>query len=221
MWPAEEPRRYWRHPVHERSPASRDSALIAAAFGAIVGSFPNVCIYRLPLGKSIVFPRRHARIAGARSRGRERAGRQLAVLRDAAAHQTSIGVRYPIIEALTAAMFAAAWWCLRSHAASGVAPDLRAALIVLFAIDLEHHLLPNVITCPGLSSDPLQFAEPGRVSSCGNPVGGGGCSALPRSTVSGTKKDWGWATSRCSPGRCLHRLETDAGNVDDGLSAGR
>ena len=61
-----------------------------------------------------------------------------------------IAIRYPIIEAMTAAMFAAAFayygpgWLFASRLILG------CALIVLFAIDLEHHLLPNVITLPGI-----------------------------------------------------------------------
>ena len=88
----------------------------------------------------------------------------------------TIGPRYPVIEALTAVMFALAWW------AYGPGPLLASrlvfgcALIVLFAIDLEHHLLPNAITLPGIAAGFVfsLFTEPGwSASLIGILVGGG------------------------------------------------
>ena len=61
-----------------------------------------------------------------------------------------IAVRYPIVEALTAAMFALAWWYYGPGPLLASRLVFGCALIVLFAIDLEHHLLPNAITLPGI-----------------------------------------------------------------------
>jgi leader peptidase (prepilin peptidase)/N-methyltransferase len=141
----------------------------ATAFGAIVGSFLNVCIYRLPRGESIVWPASacpHCRrllswyenvpvVSFLVLRARCRTCRG------------PISIRYPLIEALTALMFALAWWyygpgvLLASRLVFGV------ALIVLFAIDLEHQLLPRAITRPGIAVGFLFsfFAEPGWLSS--------------------------------------------------------
>jgi leader peptidase (prepilin peptidase)/N-methyltransferase len=150
----------------------------AAAFGALAGSFLNVCIYRLPLGKSVVWPASACPHCG-RSlswyenipvvswmllRGRCRTCR------------AAIGVRYPVIEALTAAMFGVAWWYYGPGVLLASRLVLGCALIVLFAIDLEHHLLPNVITLPGIAVGFVfsLFAEPGWVTSLiGALVGGG------------------------------------------------
>jgi leader peptidase (prepilin peptidase)/N-methyltransferase len=154
------------------------SAAVAAAFGAIVGSFLNVCIYRLPRGRSIVWPASacpHCRrelswfenvpiLAYAALRGRCRTCRQ------------PIGIRYPIIEAITAAMFGLAWW----YYGPGILLVSRlvfgCALIVLFAIDLEHQLLPNIITLPLLVVGFAFsfFTEPGWQSSLLGIVVGGG-----------------------------------------------
>src|SRR4029077_14370235 len=81
--------------------------------------------------------------------------------------RSPISVQYPIVEALTAAMFALGWWYY------GPGPLLAArllfgcALIVLFAVDLEHHLLPNAITLPGVAVGFIfSFAgEPGWLAS--------------------------------------------------------
>jgi leader peptidase (prepilin peptidase)/N-methyltransferase len=62
----------------------------------------------------------------------------------------AISVRYPIVELVTAAVFVA------HYAVFGWTPLLlvrlvfAASLVALFAIDLEHHLLPDVITLPGI-----------------------------------------------------------------------
>jgi leader peptidase (prepilin peptidase)/N-methyltransferase len=152
--------------------------VIVAACGAVIGSFLNVCVYRLPLGRSVVFPVsacprcRHELswfenvpiISWLVLRGRCRSCR------------APIGVRYPIIEAITAGMFAGAWWLYGPTPLFASRVVFACALIVLFAIDLEHHLLPNVITLPGIVVGVLFsfFTEPGWVDSLiGVLVGGG------------------------------------------------
>jgi leader peptidase (prepilin peptidase)/N-methyltransferase len=151
---------------------------LAAIFGAIVGSFLNVCIYRIPRRTSIVWPasactacRRELSwyenvpiISYLALRGRCRTCRAL------------ITPRYPLVEALTAAMFACGWWYYGPTMLLVSRLVFGCALIVLFAIDLEHHLLPNVITLPGIVAG-FAFslvAEPGWLSSLlGILVGGG------------------------------------------------
>ena len=86
-----------------------------------------------------------------------------------------------IIEALTAAMFAAAAWYYGETVIFWSRVTLGSVLIVLFAIDLEHQLLPNVITLPfilvGFAFS--VFVEPGWPSSLiGMFVGGGSLLAM-------------------------------------------
>jgi len=154
------------------------TAAIAAAFGAAAGSFLNVCIYRLPIGTSIVWPASacpHCRreiewfenipiVSYLVLRGRCGTCRQ------------PIGLRYPIIEAITAAMFAAAWWLYGPSILLVSRLIFGCALIVLFMIDLEHHLLPNVITLPLIVVGFVLsfFTEPGWVDSLIGVVVGGG-----------------------------------------------
>src|SRR4051812_22609007 len=152
--------------------------IFAGAFGAILGSFLNVVIHRLPLGASIVWP----------SSACPHCKRELSwyenipvvsylVLR--ARCRTcngSISIRYPFVEALTSAMFVAAWWYFGPGPLLASRLVFGCALIVLFAIDLEHHLLPNAITLPGIV---IGFAfsliaEPGWMASLIGLLGGGG-----------------------------------------------
>src|SRR6185295_17997029 len=86
--------------------------ILAGLFGAVIGSFLNVCVYRLPLGRSVVWP---ASACGACDRELSWF-ENIPVLSYAALGgrcrtcRAAISIRYPIIEAITAAMFAAAWW---------------------------------------------------------------------------------------------------------------
>ena len=118
--------------------------------------------------------------AAARSRGTRtsRSSATLALARTLPDVPEPISPRYPIVEALTAAMFAGALVVLRPEpAASSSRLLFGCALIVLFAIDLEHHLLPNVITLPGIVVGFAFsfFTEPGwrRRRSSASLVGGG------------------------------------------------
>jgi leader peptidase (prepilin peptidase)/N-methyltransferase len=126
--------------------------VMAGVFGGLIGSFLNVCIYRLPLGKSIVWPR--SACPGCR---RELAWYEnIPILSYAALGgrcrtcRVTISPRYPIVEGLTAAMFAFALWYYGPSLLFASRVLFGCALIVLFAIDLEHHLLPNMITLPGI-----------------------------------------------------------------------
>jgi leader peptidase (prepilin peptidase)/N-methyltransferase len=152
--------------------------VVVAVFGAIVGSFLNVCIYRLPLGKSIVWP----------ASACARCGRALAwfenipivsyfVLRGRCRTcGERISPRYPIVEAITAAMFALAWWYYGPGVLLASRLVLGCALIVLFEIDREHQILPHAITLPGIAVGFAFsfFTEPGWASSLAGAVIGGG-----------------------------------------------
>ena len=149
-----------------------------AAFGAIVGSFLNVVIYRLPLGKSVVWP-----ASACPHCSRELSWYEnipvlswLALRGRCRTCRGPIGVRYPLVEALTGVVFALAFWHYGFGALLFSRLIFACALIVLFAIDLEHQLLPNVITLPGIVIGLAFsfFTEPGWLASLiGIAVGGG------------------------------------------------
>jgi leader peptidase (prepilin peptidase) / N-methyltransferase len=152
--------------------------LLAAVVGAVVGSFLNVCIYRLPLRKSIVWP-----ASACESCGRELSWYEnlpvvswIVLGAKCRTCKAPLSIRHPIVEALTAAMFAAAAWYYGPTLLLGSRLVFGCALIVLFAIDLEHHLLPNAVTLPGILAGLAfsLFTEPGWVASLIGAVVGGG-----------------------------------------------
>jgi leader peptidase (prepilin peptidase)/N-methyltransferase len=128
------------------------TAIGLAVVGLMVGSFLNVCIYRIPQRRSVVHPR--SRCAAC--------GRPLAwyenipvisyiVLRGRCRTcGTRISLQYPIVEIVTAAAFVMQYEALGLTPLLAVRVAFACILIVLFAIDLEHQLLPNVITLPAL-----------------------------------------------------------------------
>ena len=84
--------------------------------------------------------------------------------------------QYCIVEIITAALFAGALWYFGVTALFLSRVVFGCALIVLFAIDLEHHLLPNAITLPGIAIGFLfsLIGDPGwRSSLIGIVIGGG------------------------------------------------
>ena len=151
---------------------------LVAIVGLAVGSFLNVCIHRLPRKQSIVRPASRCGSCGRTLDWYENIPLlSYAVLGGRCRTcRAWISLRYPLVESITAAAFAA------QYAAIGLTPLLAvrlvftSALIVLFAIDLEHQLLPNVITVPGIVAG---FASslllpPGPVASlAGIAIGGG------------------------------------------------
>lgn len=125
--------------------------LLVFALGAAIGSFLNVVIYRVPRDESIVRPGSHCPscqtpipawanipiVAWLALRGRCRSCRE------------PISPRYLLVEALTGAVFVALY--LHDGLTLRLLADwtLAAALIAVAFIDLDHKIVPNVITLPG------------------------------------------------------------------------
>lgn len=129
---------------------------IACAFagilGAIIGSFLNVIIHRVPREQSIVFPNSACPSCHAPLRPYDNIPiLSFIILRGRCRHcGKPISIRYPIVEALTALLFIAV--TLHDGTSFALPFDLAlvAALVALIFIDAEHMILPNVITYPGI-----------------------------------------------------------------------
>lgn len=129
-------------------------------FGALIGSFLNVCIHRLPLGESLVSPR--SRCPGCRKPvraydnipivsfvllgGRCRSCRQ------------RIAIRYPAVEALNAAGYILIWYRFGATPDAVVFGAFYSALLVITFIDWDHQIIPNRITYPGIAIGLLSAA---------------------------------------------------------------
>src|SRR5436853_7284680 len=134
-----------------RGRARRGMMGVALGLGLIIGSFANVCIYRLPRQESVVWPGSHCPHCAAPIAWYDNIPLLSFVLLRGRCRRCAapISWRYPVVEALTAALF------VQSIAAFG--PSLRAIqsmvlgtlLIIVFFVDLDHFIIPNRVTYPG------------------------------------------------------------------------
>ena len=151
---------------------------ILVILGLAVGSFLNVCVHRIPLGQSLSHPPSRCPSCGHALRWLDNVPVVSYAVLGGKCRQcrAPISIRYPAIEAATMGLFVLhgvvfGWTPL-------LVPRLvfACAMVVLFAIDLEHHLLPDVITLPGIVLGLVSSAvlPPGlRDALIGTVVGGG------------------------------------------------
>ncbi len=125
---------------------------VTGVFGLVVGSFLNVVIHRLPLGESVVSPRSRCPGCGRMIRAWENVPvLSYAVLRGRCAGcRAPISLRYPGIELLTGALFAAIAWRFGAVPMMPVACAFAAALVAAGAIDFDHRIIPDEISVGGL-----------------------------------------------------------------------
>ncbi len=128
------------------------AALGAAALGAVIGSFLNVVIWRLPRGESLSHPR--SRCPGCAAPIPVWANvpivSWLSLRGRCAACGMAIPLRYPLVELATAALFAALYLRLGPGARLLATWLAGAALLAVAFIDAEHWIIPDEITLPGI-----------------------------------------------------------------------
>ncbi|CAN5425174.1 A24 family peptidase [soil metagenome] len=122
--------------------------LVVGLAGAIVGSFLNVVIYRVPAGMSVVSPGSSCPNCGAPIRARDNVPvvSWLALRARCRVCRAHIPIRYPLVELATAALFAASVARFEPSAYLAAVLVMVAAGVALFMIDLEHRRLPFAIT---------------------------------------------------------------------------
>ncbi|MEW6682424.1 MAG: A24 family peptidase [Nitrospirota bacterium] len=141
-------------------PPQWEIVVLIGVLGALIGSFLNVCIHRLPRGESIVRPgsrcpecttpihpldnipivsflwlRGRCRSCGAR-----------------------IAIRYPAVEALNAAGYILIWYRFGPTPDAAVYAVFYSALLIVTFIDWDHQIIPNRITLPGIAIGLLSAA---------------------------------------------------------------
>ncbi len=125
--------------------------LIYGLFGLIVGSFLNVCIYRLPRGESIVFPGSHCPHCGCAIRPFDNVPVLSFLWLRGRCRSCSkpISAQYLVVELLTGTCFylcAGKWGFTAPTYLNSV---FLSMIIVLVFVDLRHQILPNGLTLPG------------------------------------------------------------------------
>jgi leader peptidase (prepilin peptidase)/N-methyltransferase len=133
------------------------AAVFIAALGAIIGSFLNVVIYRLPREESIVFPNSRCPQCSTAIHAYDNIPVVSYLILRGRCRKCSapISARYPAVEALTGILFAAVFLhdiLARNGPTAALPFDLLfvSALVALIFIDAEYMILPNAITYPGM-----------------------------------------------------------------------
>ena len=126
--------------------------IVAGVFGAIIGSFLNVVIHRVPLEESVVFPNSRCPSCGNVIAFYDNIPILSYIALGAKCRRCKehISIRYPAVELLVAALFVAVAWHDGLTAALPFDLVFVSAMVALVFIDAEHMILPNVITYPGI-----------------------------------------------------------------------
>jgi leader peptidase (prepilin peptidase)/N-methyltransferase len=128
--------------------------VFAGFIGLVIGSYLNVVIHRLPLGLSTVWPGSRCPACGAPIRARDNLPLLSYVfLRGRCrACAAPISWSYPLVELATALLFTACALRFGPSLAAVAAALFCALMVVLAAIDLEHLILPDRLTLPGITA---------------------------------------------------------------------
>ena len=126
-------------------------------FGSCIGSFLNVCIYRLPLSKSIVFPPSACPGCDTPIQFYDNIPiLSFLLLRGKCRHcQSVISLRYPLIELMSGLFAVCTYLKFGLTLEALIAYLLIASLIVITFIDIDHRIIPDAISLPGI---PIGFA---------------------------------------------------------------
>lgn len=122
-----------------------------ALMGLAIGSFLNVVIYRVPRGESVITPRSHCPgcLAAIAPRDEVPVLSWMALGGRCRHCKTSISLRYPFVELLTAVLFVGVGLRFADHPSLVPAFLYLAAVgLALTAIDLDVRKLPNALTLP-------------------------------------------------------------------------
>ena len=136
--------------------------LVYTLLGLIVGSFLNVCIYRIPLRKSVIFPGSSCPRCGKPIRPYDNIPviSYLLLRGKCRFCRGSVSIQYPVVELLTGAAFLACALTWEFASPTFVNSLFLCIIIILVFTDYHHRILPNVLTLPGVAAgillSPLQ-----------------------------------------------------------------
>jgi leader peptidase (prepilin peptidase)/N-methyltransferase len=141
-------------------------AVSSCLFGAVVGSFLNVLIHRVPLGESIVFPASRCPACGEPIAWYDNIPViSWLILGGRCRHcDTRISARYPLVEGLMALLSVALWFKIAAPQFDPLPTSylavalpflghfiVLALLVAITFVDLDYYIIPHVFTLPGIA----------------------------------------------------------------------
>ncbi len=126
--------------------------IITFVFGSIVGSFLNVCIYRLPRALSVILPSSRCPACNTHIRPYDNLPLiSFFLLRGRCRYcKARISMRYPLVETMNALLYVLVIWRFGMGWHTPFFFAFCSAMIVITFIDLDFHLIPDAITLPGI-----------------------------------------------------------------------
>jgi leader peptidase (prepilin peptidase)/N-methyltransferase len=138
------------------------AAVVAGLFGLLIGSFLNVVVYRVPRGLSVVHPGSFCPTCGTPVRAHDNVPvlSWLALGGRCRSCHSPISVRYPLVEALTGALFVVVALIAGPHRGAPAYCVLVATFVPLAAIDLDRQPSPPAVSLIGAALALAAFAWP-------------------------------------------------------------
>ena len=126
-------------------------AALAGLLGAVVGSFMNVVAYRLPRGESVVYPGSHCPSCDTPIKAYDNVPvfSWLVLRGRCRSCHNSISARYPVVEAVTAALLVAVVLAKGADSDAWLGLAFVVLLVPVTLIDLDHRIIPNTLMLIG------------------------------------------------------------------------
>ncbi len=120
--------------------------------GLIVGSFSNVCIYRIPRNESIIYPASHCPKCRSNISPKDNIPLLSYILLKGRCRncKSKIAIQYPIVEFLTGLIYLIIYLIYGLSIQSLIYIILSSALVIIAFIDLNEQIVPDVISLPGI-----------------------------------------------------------------------
>jgi len=120
--------------------------------GLIVGSFNNVCIYRIPRNESIIYPASHCPKCRSKIKPIDNIPLLSYILLKGRCRncKSKISIQYPIVELLTGLTYLIIYLIYGLSVQTLIYIILSSALIIIAFIDLNEQIIPDVISLPGI-----------------------------------------------------------------------
>src|SRR4030066_1677211 len=125
---------------------------ILALLGLIVGSFSNVCIYRIPRNESIIYPASHCSKCHTTIKPKDNIPLLSYILLKGKCRncKTKISIQYPMEEFLSGLIYLIIYLIYGLSVQTLIYIILSSALIIIAFIDLNEQIIPDVISLPGI-----------------------------------------------------------------------
>ncbi len=127
-------------------------SLSVGLFGAVIGSFLNVCIHRIPRHESVAWPGSHCPVCSHPIAWYDNLPLLSYLILSGRCRHCAVRIpwRYPVVEVLNAIGYIGLLWFFGPSWSTVAYGLLYSALLVVAGTDLSHKIIPNVITFPGM-----------------------------------------------------------------------